>query len=110
MTEERPTPETDAVDGKPTWQENIIEKGWVPADFTRRLERERDEARERADTMFAKHAEILDQYRRERDAERALADRLADCLNNLWHYHSLTEESYDYIDAPLAAWKEARSE
>jgi 1,6-anhydro-N-acetylmuramate kinase len=47
---------------------------------------------------------------RERDVERALADRLADCLNNLWHHHSLTEASYDYIDEALAAWKEARSE
>lgn len=43
-------------------------------------------------------------------AERALADRLADCLNNLWHHHSLTEASYDYIDNALAAWKEARGE
>ena len=43
---DRPTPETDALDGKPTWQENVIEKGFVPADHARRLERERDEARE----------------------------------------------------------------
>ena len=44
------------------------------------------------------------------ERERALADRLADCLNNLWHHHSLTEASYDYIDNTLDAWKEARSE
>jgi uncharacterized coiled-coil DUF342 family protein len=36
-----------------------------------KLERERDEARERADTMFAKHVDILDQARRERDEARA---------------------------------------
>lgn len=34
-------------------------------------ERERDEAQERADTMFVKHAEILDQARRERDEWKA---------------------------------------
>ena len=44
------------------------------------------------------------------ERERALADRLADCLNNLWHYHSLTEVSYDFIDNALDAWKEARGE
>ena len=85
MTEERPTPETDAVDGKPTWQENIIEKGWVPADFARRLECERDEARERADTMFVKHAEILDQYRRERDAALRKLESLEESIASLDH-------------------------
>lgn len=52
----------------------------------------------------------LDRLEAELDFERALADRLADCLNNLWHHHSLTEASYDYIDNALNAWKEARSE
>ena len=37
------------------------------SDRMEQLERERDEARERADTMFVKHAEILDQAKRERD-------------------------------------------
>ena len=50
---ERPTPETDAVDGKPTWQEDIIEKGWVPAGIAHRLERERDEARKELDALKA---------------------------------------------------------
>lgn len=36
-------------------------------EHARSLERERDEARERADTMFAKHVDILDQTRNERD-------------------------------------------
>ena len=34
------------------------------------MERERDEARDRADTMFANHVDILDQARRERDEAR----------------------------------------
>ena len=50
------------------------------------------------------------ELREQLKSERALADRLADCLNDLWHRHSLTEASYDYIDNALAAWKEARSE
>jgi len=77
-------------------------------DFARRLERERDEARERADTMFAKHAEILDQYRRERDSERALSDRLAEALTPMaWLAGIKTPNSAEEV---LAAWKEARSE
>ena len=72
-----------------------------------RLERERDEARDRADTMFANHVDILDQARRERDeareqldAERALADRLARTLKR-W-------SNNDQANRDLAAWKEAR--
>ena len=74
----------------------------------RRLERERDEARERADTMFAKHADILDQAREQLSAERALADRLAEELEKLaWLAgHEVPNEA----EKALAAWKEARSE
>jgi hypothetical protein len=46
----------------------------VLSSFCRKLERERDEARERADTMFAKHVDILDQARRERDEALELID------------------------------------
>lgn len=53
---------------------------------------------------------ILRETQQREHKARALADRLANCLNNLWHHHSLTEASYDYIDEALAAWKEARSE
>ena len=85
----RPTPETDVADGKPTWQADIVEVGWVQSDFARCLERERDEARE------------------ELAAERALADRLGQSLlrlsgmSPLIHAHAMDD---------LAAWKEARSE
>lgn len=85
------------------------------------LERERDEAQERADTMFAKHAEILDQYRRERDAERALADRLAEGLRKMVLYsEALISRIQDRSDINFKTlnegidlfneWKEARSE
>lgn len=51
MTDERPTPETDAVDGKPTWQADIVEVGWVQSDFARCLERERDDALRKLESL-----------------------------------------------------------
>ena len=59
-----PTPETDAMEYCDAMcdPDRVVE-----ADFARKLERERDEAQERADTMFAKHVDILDQTRNERD-------------------------------------------
>lgn len=83
------TPETDAVDGKPTWQADIVEVGWVQSDFARRLERERD-------------------------SERALADRLAEALS-VYDYRAAkcmhsTSTDVDGAIAALAAWKESRGE
>jgi hypothetical protein len=84
------------------------------------IKRERDEARERADTMFAKHADILDQARRERDeareqrdqllkqlaATRALADRLeqenADLFLRRWS--KAQERAIDAERALRKAW------
>ena len=50
---DRPTPETDAFAVK--FKSVCGSKSWVPTDICRRIERERDEARERA----AKLAEQL---------------------------------------------------
>lgn len=47
-------------------------------------------------------------YEKELNAERALADRLAKDLDDLWHRHSLTGAAYEVIESALAAWKEAR--
>ena len=66
----------------------------VKADFARKLERERDEAQERADPMFVKHAEILDQARRERDEWKAkyiqqnkdLGCEMMDPNGTIWDY------------------------
>jgi predicted nucleic acid-binding Zn-ribbon protein len=75
-----PTPETDSAyiqcPNEGAWdfrirQEKIMAK----------LERERDEARERADTMFAKHANIIDEARNKRDEAREQRDRLAEAVN-----------------------------
>ena len=90
---ERPTPETDALASE--------HRGAVIwPDFARRLERERDVER----------AEIIDQYRRERDSERALSDRLAEIVEE--GIEDLDEDGGDWPQAfaALAAWKEARSE
>lgn len=69
-----------------------LRKAWVELDDKRQIlekqlatvTKERDKARERADTMFAKHADILDQARQERDEAREQRDRLEtilkDCL------------------------------
>ena len=66
-------------------------------------ERERDEAQERADTMFAKHVDILDQTRNERDEWKAkyiqqnkdLGCEMMDPNGTIWDYakkvqHELT--------------------
>jgi len=64
------TPETDgewnrlACQDHPEFERNL-------ADFARKLERERDEARKRADTMFAEHVDIIDQALYDRDELRA---------------------------------------
>jgi hypothetical protein len=63
------TPETDgewnrlACQDHPEFERNL-------ADFARKLERERDEARKRAETMFAEHVDIIDQALYGRDELR----------------------------------------
>ena len=87
-----PTPETDA-------QPKSIEIGagatyhTVSAEFARKLERQRDEARE------------------ELAAERALADRLAVSVDVLIvALNSFRDEPTPIGAKSLSAWKEARSE
>ena len=129
---ERPTPETDALQAQ-VWKPN-----W--AAHARRLERERDEARERL-TALCQHfgadgvvdlAVKLLRLERERDnalsdakqadtdsiralaernearaqlaAERALADRLANQLDDCLQ----SQEDIGWVMQALAAWKEAR--
>lgn len=52
-----------------------------------------------------------DELREQLAAERALADRLASELSDLWHNYSLWCDAYDdmeAMEAALTAWKEAR--
>ena len=66
----------------------------------RTMERERDEARERVDTMFAKFVDILEQTRNERDDLAAALNRACD--------NPTTGNWYREAQDALAAWKEAR--
>ena len=65
------TPETDAME---YFDAMCDPDRVVEADFARKLERERNEARERADTMFAKHVDILEQTRNDGCRAKILAE------------------------------------
>ena len=69
-TPETDTPESDKAKIAFTSLFASDDAYWVPFIVARKLERERDEAQERADTMFAKHVDIIDQTRNERDEAR----------------------------------------
>lgn len=110
MTDERPTPETDELSQSIITHNNTYACYEQMKMHARCLERERDEARERADTMFAKHADILDQAREQLSAERALADRLGNALEKIpWTFAGREEQASEEWNA-LAAWKEARND
>lgn len=85
MTDERPTPETDELSQTIITHNNTYACYEQMKMHAQRLERERDEAWERADTMFAKHAEILDQYRRERDEALRKLESLEESIASLDH-------------------------
>ena len=88
--------------------------------LSRTMERERDNARERVDTMFAKFVDTLEQTRNERDEARVLADRLAALMQRerAGYGGQMVNPECDCcdckrlkpIDEALATWKEARSE
>ena len=97
------TPETDgewnrlACQDHPEFERNL-------ADFARKLERERDEARvqlRKAQIENDHNWQAMNLY----EAERVLADRLAALLQRDRDCKWLKP-----IDEVLAAWKEARSE
>lgn len=85
------TPETDAfmtrirgIDG---------DKHWVPANTARRLERERDEAREKYDNLATEHMLAINRICNERDEAREIAQQLihiaSHCLG--WHENANPE-------------------
>ena len=82
------TPETDAACNA------IYSQGMahIPlVNFMEKLERERDEARERADTMFAKYVDILEQTRNERDEWKAKYIQQNKELNALAYWRDISE-------------------
>jgi hypothetical protein len=92
-----PTPETDAAKRRIAGMADE----WVPRYVSEHLERELAEARDKWETACRVGGERI-------AAERALADRLAGALSDLWHHYDLTTGAYDAIESALAAWKEAR--
>ena len=109
MTDERPTPETDAC-----WEDRECN----PREHARNLERERDKARNAMAQAqgeldlktldFERMREQRDHLLKQLEAERAIADRLAEELEKLaWLAgHEVPNEA----EKALTAWKEARSE
>lgn len=71
MNNERPTPETDAFAIK--FKTTCGEKYWVPVDFSRKLERERDEAADQIETLMKQNAELNRQLTNEQKNYYALA-------------------------------------
>lgn len=95
MTDERPTPETDAAKCKFTSLFGDDEDAyWVPLKLARCLERERDSERALADRL----AELVQRDRDQYGGQ--LIDSDCDCSDC---------EYLEPIDAALAAWKKARN-
>ena len=77
----------------------LLEEAKATADFWIQKAKEAEQAA--ADLK----AEVED-WKKEYTAERALADRLAGTLSDLWRNGA----EYEAVEGALAAWKEARSE
>jgi hypothetical protein len=85
------TPETDAfmtrirgIDG---------DKHWVPADTAKRLERERDEARQKYDDLATEHMLAVNKICNERDEAREIAQQLINIASHClgWHENANPE-------------------
>ena len=123
------TPETDAAYKNHAWDMH----DHIPLDFARKLERERDELQRAYDTAIrqmnqaiakaewlrtdaiAKLERERDEAREQLDAERALADRLAEVIQCVMiEERDLPATScrgfidFDQAILALTAWKEAR--
>ena len=103
-----PTPRTDAaeLDGREFYRGSSGPSGYCAADFARDLERQLAELTDRWER--AANAYMIEQGKHEETqrqlaAERALADRLAHCIDDLQY-------AYNPMEAKRAftAWKEAR--
>lgn len=87
----RPTPETDAVaegvdqsNFEDSWRDDFKEFAWVPAEFARKLERERDEAREEWGKASMDAAQLLS------EKTKVMAER-DEALEELEEYRSIAE-------------------
>ncbi len=84
------TPETDALVS--VGLENA-DRECVPAEFGRKLERERDQAREKYDNLATEHMLVVNKLCNERDEAREIAQQLihiaSHCLG--WHENANPE-------------------
>lgn len=74
------TPETD---GAEIIFSPLEGDAWVPASISRKLERERDEAREKYDTLAVENMLEVNKLCKERDEAREQVDRYRDKLDLL---------------------------
>lgn len=81
---DRPTPETDAFAVK--FKSICGSKAWVPTDICRRLERERDEAREERDIARLEFEEISNERYEEIQKVRKERDEAREALAEAWRF------------------------
>lgn len=102
----RPTPETDARTYVPS-----IGASTVPADFARKLERERDEARELLASEKITRNHIIKrsvEVEQERDKARAVADELASAASHCLGWHDCRLNIGKKIAAALKRWRKSQ--
>lgn len=107
----RPTPETNAIAVKNIY--GVLSE--VDVEFARKLERERDEAREQYDDLATEHVLAINRICNERDEARAVAGDLADIASKYLSFllavtPAKTNETHEketmrVIDA-IKRWKE----
>lgn len=105
----RLTPETDAERREGLIRGNAVPTHVVPVEFAEELERERDEARAKFDTLAVENMLEVNKLCKERDEARAVADELArvasHCLG--WHDHECPDAAIK-IAAALKRWKKSK--
>jgi hypothetical protein len=95
---ERPTPETDACIierrkiHKSDGSVQLVEL--IDAEFARRLERERDEARDKYDALATEHMLAVNKLCEERDEAREKAQRLRVQLNHYTQANEMAEQAF----------------
>ncbi len=69
------------------------DKHWVPADTAKRLERERDEARQKYDDLATEHMLAVNKICNERDEAREIAQQLINIASHClgWHENANPE-------------------
>ena len=103
----KPTPETDAAQHEGLLRGNPMPTQVVHFLFARKLEQERDEAREKYDNLATEHMLAINKLCNERDEARAISQQLihiaSHCLG--WHDNTNPETITEAINRWNAATK-----